>query len=140
MSEINKLEVILKKIGLGHLFAKFQDQGVDLDTLAYIGDKDLAKLGVETVGDRARLQEEHRIASQSTSSSNSRISSIAQQRNWLFSPSSSSSRTNQQNRSRKRKSQPKPQPWTVNFVCIGNRFEKKVRKLFGCYINKILSE
>ena len=54
---MSSLEIVLNKVGLGHLEERFKAEKVDVDTLSSASDQELNRLGVTTIGDRVRLKE-----------------------------------------------------------------------------------
>ena len=52
-----RLQVALNKIGLGALMERFSAERVDFNTLIAATDIELTRLGVVTIGDRARLRD-----------------------------------------------------------------------------------
>ena len=54
--ETNSLEKTLGDIGLGFLYNRFKDQKIEYEMVGNLTDRELIQLGVETIGDRARLR------------------------------------------------------------------------------------
>ena len=55
--ESEKLQAALNKIGLGALVERFRGERVDCHTGIAATDVELTRLGVVTIGDRARLRD-----------------------------------------------------------------------------------
>jgi len=112
---------LLSSVGLFTLVPKFEEEKVDFNVILSAGDEDLIRLGVTTIGDRVRLRDACRRASQySSTSSSSALSShsqsggnvgssgsdrlfqqsyhenISEERRHLFSPRNSTSRGNKE--------------------------------------------
>ena len=53
----NELEKLLEKVGLGNLLSSFVHEKLDCQTLLGLSEKELIRLGVNTIGDRVRLRQ-----------------------------------------------------------------------------------
>ena len=68
------MEQILQSLNLGTLYARFQEQRIEPETLLAASDQELVHLGISTIGDRIRirdackkkLEENHTATSQAT--------------------------------------------------------------------------
>ena len=58
------LKSALEKIGLGALHTRFENQKIDKTMIGNLTDRELIQLGVETIGDRARLRLSTRVGIQ----------------------------------------------------------------------------
>ena len=50
------LKNVLENIGLGYLYTRFEDKKIDIKMINNLTDRELIRLGIETIGDRARLR------------------------------------------------------------------------------------
>ena len=119
------MEVILQELGLGTLIDRFSEERVDLDVLVSLNDNELVRLGVNTIGERVRLRELCRKKlADSQPGTQSRSSVLAQERSLLFAPSTSTSRRTTSTERKKKNT--KKRPWTVQFMCLADRYSSKV--------------
>ena len=142
--ENEKLQTVLNKIGLGALIERFRGERVDLNTVIAATDAELTRLGVVTIGDRARLRDicrkevQQHAAAAGVQERSTTSTSIAPRRSYpdilrerasLFSSRGSRSRGGGNRRHvpsaashRKKISR----PWTVQFYCLSSKFAFKV--------------
>ena len=119
------MEVILQELGLGTLIDRFSEERVDPDVLVSLNDNELVRLGVNTIGERVRLRELCRKKlADSQPGTQSRSSVLAQERSLLFAPSTSTSRRTTSTERKKKNT--KKRPWTVQFMCLADRYSSKV--------------
>ena len=132
----NDLEMLLEKVELGNLLSSFVDEKLNCQTLLSLLEKELNRLGVNTIGDRVRLRQvcrDHRAAAAyQHGNANSVVKSnglnlaagVQHERTLLFSPSNSRSRFGAEKRfgSKKKKRSVLKRPWTVHFVCLESRY------------------
>ena len=52
----DRLQTALENVGLGTMYSRFLDERIDVNDINALSDNDLARLGVETIGDRLRLR------------------------------------------------------------------------------------
>ena len=136
------MEKILQKINLGTPVQRFKDKRIDPEAVIALTDQDLVRLGVQTIGDRVRLQTLCQKKVTETQNSPSLTSAILQERSTLFSLASTSRRSS----GSKKKSRTAPKrPWTVHFVCLADRLtttvptaaEKQILHKAGLGLKKI---
>ena len=144
-SDQQRLEKILQNLGMEHLYSKCLEEKIDIDSISYLTDKDLSRLGISTIGDRVRLREACRATETSPSSfdnhrggtsgsaSNfrgSRALEVRNERSVLFSPGVTPRGHSKNRNANKRKhptsSKVRSRPWTAQFVCLASRFQLKV--------------
>ena len=66
----DRLQTALENVGLGTMYSRFLDERIDVNDINALSDNDLARLGVETIGDRLRLRTQvRRLTSLSESQS-----------------------------------------------------------------------
>ena len=134
-----RLQVALSKIGLGALMERFRAERVDFHTLIAATDAELTRLGVVTIGDRARLRDicrkelglvQHAAGVDerpSTSLSRRSYPDILRERASLFSSRSSKGRDKYGgNRKHALNRKKFSRSWTVQFYCLSSKFAFKV--------------
>ena len=140
--ESEKLQAALNKIGLGALIERFRAERVDFDTAIAATDVELIRLGVLTIGNRARLcnicrkeVQQHPDAAAGVQERPSTSTSISSRRSYpdilrerasLFSSRGSRSRGGGNRRHVASNSKKIPRPWTVQFYCLSSKFAFKV--------------
>lgn len=136
------MEEILKEIGLSVLIEKFKEERIDEKIALSLTDSELIRLGVDTIGDRARFRELCKVSTTSGDDSDKRATTstcasgsgataettsglnqdLRRERALLFNPRSRSrSRT-----TGNKKKEGKKRTWTANFVCLSDRLTNKV--------------
>ena len=66
----DRLQTALENVGLGTMYSRFLGERIDVNDINALSDNDLARLGVETIGDRLRLRTQvRRLTSLSESQS-----------------------------------------------------------------------
>ena len=150
----SSIEKILSELGLRAAVERFKAEKIDENVAATLSDNELIRLGVATIGDRARFRQLCRkhcgsgpdsvgqIEGGEGSSSGLQVSrSIAlRERALLFNSRSS--------RGRQSKKKEKKRTWTATFVCLADRLatkvptatEKQVLQKAGLGIKKIKFE
>ena len=150
----SSIEKILSELGLRAAVERFKAEKIDKNVAATLSDNELIRLGVATIGDRARFRELCRkhcgsgpdsvgqIEGGEGSSSGLQVSrSIAlRERALLFNSRSSRGRQSQKKE--------KKRTWTATFVCLADRLatkvptatEKQVLQKAGLGIKKIKFE
>ena len=137
-SDVPVIERILSELGLRAAVERFKAEKIDEKVAATLNDNELIRLGVATIGDRARFRQlchQHcgnvrdtgLISAQSEgregSSSGLQVSrSVAlRERALLFNSRGSRGRQSQPRSKKERK-----RPWTATFVCLADRLAAKV--------------
>lgn len=116
------MDDILRKLNLGTLVDRFNDEKVEVDTVISASDSELARLGVCTIGDRIRLRNLCKATKQEDSEvSHASTSKNREERLALFNPRRQG-RGASGSDSKRRKTATKSKLWTAHFVCLADRF------------------
>ena len=116
------MDDILRKLNLGTLVDRFNDEKVEVDTVISASDSELARLGVCTIGDRIRLRNLCKARKQEDSEvSHASTSKNREERLALFNPRRQG-RGASGSDSKRRKTTTKSKLWTAHFVCLADRF------------------
>ncbi|XP_033748894.1 uncharacterized protein LOC117333620 [Pecten maximus] len=139
-----KMDALLKRLGMRNLEQRFADEKIDLDNILSLSDQDLTRIGVSTIGERARLRKEaldvnkqSEIGVDRELDSDTRlpslrrptgsrprsiglgINSVYSHRNSLFSGRSG-------RKANRAKCKTRARGWTVSAICLSDKDQDKV--------------
>lgn len=123
------MDAILQELNLGTLIERFSEERVDPEILVSLNDNELVRLSVNTIGERARLRDlcRNKLAeNRQPSNPQSRSSILAQERSLLFTPNTSTSRRTTSVEGNRKTAKSKKRTWTVQFMCLADRYSSKV--------------
>ncbi|XP_028401220.1 uncharacterized protein LOC114533980 [Dendronephthya gigantea] len=134
-SHVPVIEKILSEIGLQAVIEHFKAEKIDEKIAVTLNDDQLIRLGVATIGDRARFRQLCRQhgsdsavpqveAREGQGSSSAQRSRAYRERALLF--NSRSSRRSQSQPTNAAKKKEKKRTWTATFVCLADRLAVKV--------------
>ena len=110
------IEEILQQLNLGTFYQRFLDEHIDLDNVLSLSDQDLNRLGVERIGDRARLRSLCRQKQQDTGNQTTGLATIdVQERAALFGAVSTSRKATSSSKTSKKGQHSRGRTWSVRW-------------------------
>ena len=92
-AEDGSMEQILQSLNLGTLYARFQEQRIEPETLLAASDQELVRLGISTIGDRIRIRDACKKKLEENDTATSQATAVREERRSLFNPRRYNNRT-----------------------------------------------
>ena len=118
------MEQILQSLNLGTLYARFQEQRIEPETLLAASDQELVRLGISTIGDRIRIRDACKKKLEENHTATSQATAVREERRSLFNPRRYNNRTQVRSAARSSsgasKGKSRVYPWSPKFVCLAD--------------------